>query len=93
MDLVLNNLQKLICHKTKPNQTKFSCMCMFGSLFIFNLFLLGLYVTINLPNLRIEREINNGLFMLNLKFVHVFHRTSSTHMGACTHVTVTQEKQ
>ena len=23
MDLVLNNLQKLICHKTKPNQTSF----------------------------------------------------------------------
>ena len=22
MDLVLNNLQRLICHKTKPNQTK-----------------------------------------------------------------------
>ena len=22
MDLALNNLQRLICHKTKPNQTK-----------------------------------------------------------------------
>ena len=24
MDLALNNLQRLICHKTKPNQTKLS---------------------------------------------------------------------
>ena len=22
IDMVLNNLQRLICHKTKPNQTK-----------------------------------------------------------------------
>ena len=22
MDLALNNLQRLVCHKTKPNQTK-----------------------------------------------------------------------
>ena len=24
MDLALNNVQTLICHKTKPNQTKFN---------------------------------------------------------------------
>ena len=25
-DLALNNLQWLVCHKTKPNQTKFICL-------------------------------------------------------------------
>ena len=31
MDLALNNLQRLICHKTKPNQTNF-LYCFFFSI-------------------------------------------------------------
>ena len=34
MDLALNNLQWLICHKTKPNQTKPSLILLPGPLYI-----------------------------------------------------------